>query len=130
MNFAVINPFLSYGINVWGNASESFLRKTSKPQKRAVRIINKALYNSHTDSLFKKSEILKLGDLHEHQAALFVNDYIMGRLPHSFGDLFRFNCDIQEAYLTRQSSLIKIERCDSANFLFINSHVYGTSGHQ
>jgi len=72
------------------------------------------LYNSHTDPLFKKSEILKLGDLDEHQAALFMNDYIMGRLPHSFGDLFRFNCDIQDAYLTRQSSLIKIERCDSA----------------
>jgi len=82
--------------------------------KTGVRIINKALYNSHTDSLFKKSEILKLGDLHEHQAALLVNDYIMGRLPHSFGDLFRFNCDIQKAYLTRQSSLIKIGRCDSA----------------
>ena len=81
--------------------------------KRAVRM-NKALYNSHTIPLFKTSEILILGDLHEHQAALFVNDYIMGRLPHSFGYLFRFNFDIQEAYLTRQSSLIKIERCDSA----------------
>ena len=43
-----------------------------------------------------------------------MNDYIIGRLPHSFGYLFRFNFDIQEAYLTRQSSLIKIERCDSA----------------
>ena len=63
-------------------------------QKRVVRIMNKALHNSHTDPLFKKSEILKLGDLHEHQAALLVNDFIMGRLPHSFGDLFRFNCDI------------------------------------
>ena len=76
--------------------------------------MNKALYNSHTIPLFKTSEILILGDLHEHQADIFVNDYIMGNLLHSFGDLFRFNCDIQEAYLTRQSSLIKIERCDSA----------------
>ena len=99
---------------MWGNVSQSFLRRTFNLQKRAVRIINKALYNSYTDPLFKKSEILKLGDIHQHQAALFVNYYIMGRVPHSFGDLFIFNYDIQEAYLTRQSSLIKIGRCDSA----------------
>jgi len=92
--FALINPFLSYGITVWGNASRSYLQRTFNLQKRAVRIINKALYNSHTDPPFKKSEVFKLGDLHEHQAALFVNDYIIARLPHSFGDLFRFNCDI------------------------------------
>ena len=38
----------------------------------------------------------------------------MARLPHSFGDMLRINCDIQEAYLTRQSGLIKIECYDSA----------------
>ena len=37
-----------------------------------------------------------MSDLFEHQAALFVNHYIMARLPHSFGYLFRLNCDIQE----------------------------------
>ncbi len=99
---------------MWGNASQSYLHKTSNLQKRAVRIINKATYNSHTDPLFKKSEILKLSDLYEHQAALFMNDYVMARLPHSFRDSFRFNCDIQETYLTRQSNLVRIERCNSA----------------
>ena len=78
------------------------------------RIINKALYNSHPDPLFTTYKILKLGDLHEYQAALLVNDYFMGRLPHSFCDLFIFNCDVEETYLTRQSSLIKIECYDSA----------------
>ena len=112
--FALIHPFLSYGITIWGNASPSYLHKTFNLQKRAVRIINKAMYNSHTDPLFKKSEILKLSDLYEHQAALFMNDYVMARLPKSFNELFMFNCDIQETYLTRQSSLLKIERCDSA----------------
>ena len=112
--FALIHPFLSYGITMWGNASQSYLHKTVNLQKRAVRIINKAMHNSHTDPLFKKSEILKLSDLYEYQAALFMNDYVMARLPHSFRDSFRFNCDIQETYLTRQSNLLKIERCNSA----------------
>jgi len=83
MYFALINPFLSDGITVSGNASQSYLHRTFNLQKRAVRIINKALYNSHIDHLFKKSEILKLSNLYEHKAALFVNDYIIARLPHS-----------------------------------------------
>jgi len=57
--------------------------------------------NSPETKLFKKSEILKLSDLYEHQAAFFVNDYVMTRLPQSFRDLFRLNGAIQEAFLTR-----------------------------
>ena len=34
-------------------------------QKRAIRAINKAKYNSHTEPLFKRSKILKLNDLYE-----------------------------------------------------------------
>ena len=44
-------------------------------QKRAIRTINKANYNSHTDPLFKRSKILKLNDLYE----LFVNDFIANK---------------------------------------------------
>ena len=69
-------------------------------KKRAVKIINKVLYNTHTDPLFKKSEILKLSDLYEHTATLFVNDYNMARLPHSFSDLFRFKNEVKQLLFT------------------------------
>ena len=46
--FALINPFLSHSITLWGNKSRWFLLRTSNLQKQAVRIINKALHNSRT----------------------------------------------------------------------------------
>jgi hypothetical protein len=45
--FALIHPHLTYGILAWGSASSSILHKTIMLQKRAIRTINKAHYNSH-----------------------------------------------------------------------------------
>ena len=39
-------------------------------QKRALRYIHNVSYNSHTDPLFKKGEILNLDDIYEQQTAL------------------------------------------------------------
>ncbi len=59
---ALIQPYISYGILIWGNANSSILKKNVSLQKRAIRIINNAGYNYHTDPLFKKCEIFKLSD--------------------------------------------------------------------
>jgi len=47
--FVFIQPHLTYGILAWGRASQSVVHKTELLQKRAIRIINKAKYNSHTE---------------------------------------------------------------------------------
>ena len=60
--YSLIESHLSYGILAWGNASESIKHRTIILQKCAIRAINKASYNSHTDPLFKSSKILKLND--------------------------------------------------------------------
>ena len=58
---SLVHPFISYGILAWGNARPSILRKTFLLQKRAIRIVNNAAYNnSHTEPLFKKSEVLSV----------------------------------------------------------------------
>ncbi len=51
--YSMVQPYLSYGILAWGNANKTDLKKTFLFQKRALRIINRAEYNSHTDPLFK-----------------------------------------------------------------------------
>ena len=53
--YSLIHSHLSYGILVWGNASQPALRQTTLLQKRAIRLINNAKYNSHTDPLFRSS---------------------------------------------------------------------------
>jgi len=68
--FALIHPHLTYGILAWGSASSPILYKTKMLQKLAIRAINRAHYNSHTDPLFKNDGILKVNDLYESQVAL------------------------------------------------------------
>ena len=111
--FSLVHPHLSYGILAWGNANSAVLNKTIKLQKRAIRIINNAGYNSHTDPLFKISGILKVQDLYQYQTTLFMLDYNNNRLPVSFNSTFKFNYQIQNIRTTRQSNLFHVARCNS-----------------
>ncbi len=109
---AMIHPYITYGILAWGFASKPDLNRTFMLQKRALRIINKASYNSHTDPLFKKSLILKLEDEYNYQVIIFMHNFVMGKLPLSFSSTFKFNYNQMDRE-TRQSSLLYIDRCDS-----------------
>ena len=73
-------------LNVQSSDHRSFMM-----QKRAIRIINNAPYNGHTEPLFKKSRILKLYDLYEYQCIMFMFDYRSMNLPKSFEGVFIAN---------------------------------------
>ena len=111
--YALIHPHISYGILAWGNANAGLLKKTTLLQKRALRIINKASYNSHTEPLFSGSDILKLCDLHKLEIATFMYDFDVNKLPSSFNDIFRKNHGTRDV-LTRQSNLLYEDRCHSS----------------
>jgi hypothetical protein len=87
--FTLIHPHITYGILAWGNASKSVLNRTIILQKRAVRLINRATYNSHTEPLFIHVKILKLNDQYEYEVALFMYDYVTNKLPISFHNVYR-----------------------------------------
>ena len=82
-------------------------------QKRAIRIINNAKFNGHTDPLFKSGRILKIHDLFEYQSALFTFDLLSNNLPGSFNGTFVYNRDLSTTYSTRQSDLLYVARCHS-----------------
>ena len=111
--FALIHPHLTYGVLAWGNARSSALRKTITLQKRAVRTINRAAFNSHTYPLFNRSRILKISDLYQYQVLLFMYDFVHHNLPRSFDDSFHYNYEIQNLHQTRQSGQLYIPRCQS-----------------
>ena len=64
------------------------LTKIFKLQKKAIRIINGAKYNSHTESLFKKCKILPLPSLIEYFKIQFMQQYVRGHLPVSFNEVW------------------------------------------
>ena len=70
--YALIQSHLTYGILAWGNASDSTLKKTKILQKRAIRCIHKANYNSHTDPLFKHSKLKKLTDIRDTSTPIYA----------------------------------------------------------
>jgi len=109
--FALVYSHYTYGILAWGNGSKTALHRSIVHQKRALRIIYSANYNGHTDHLFKTSRILKLNDLFEHQALLFIFDYKTDKLPLSFENTFHFNRDHLVLRPTRQADIIHIAIC-------------------
>jgi len=111
--FALVNSYLSYGIIAWGNADKAVIRSLTLLQKRAIRIIYNAPFNSHTDPKFKNSGILKLQDMFEYQSLLLVYDYLSANLPKSFDGIFPTNSDMPNSRSTRQSQLLYVPRFSS-----------------
>ena len=105
--FSLIHPHLIYGIHVWGNTASSTLNKTNILMKRTIRLINNAPYNSHSEPLFKKSNILTLPHLHEQQIATFSHDYEHRKLPRSFNNFFQYSKNIKTR-TTRSTALYYI----------------------
>jgi hypothetical protein len=60
-------------------------------QKKALRIITKSAYNSHTEPLFKTSGILPLKYLISYFKLLFMYDYTHEQLPESFYNTWMTN---------------------------------------
>ena len=89
------------------------LKKTILLQKRAIRTINKAAYNSHTEPLHKRTSILKINDQYDYEVAMFMRDYMRNKLPVSFQNTYQHNYEIQESHQTRSSNQLNIKRCDS-----------------
>jgi len=80
----LIQPHLNYNIIAWGNATKTTLKRTVLLQKRAIRTMCLAKYNSHTDPLFKIKKILKVSDMYELEISHFMLKYEGNKLPDSF----------------------------------------------
>ena len=57
---ALIAPYLTYGLTVWGQACKSYLDKLLKLQKRALCFIYFSDHNEHAIPLFVDAHILPL----------------------------------------------------------------------
>ena len=62
--YAMIYPYLSYNIVIWGAASDVHLNPLFLIQKRMVRNILNAGFLEHSEPLFKSLKILKLKDIY------------------------------------------------------------------
>ena len=70
--YSFVYPYLIYGIEIWGNASNIHLDPIIKLQKRCVRIITFSNYLESTSPLFRTLEILNLKQIVIHRIMLMM----------------------------------------------------------
>ena len=81
---------------------------------------NKHIYKTSIDMdyivknpLFRQSGILNISDLYQIEVMTFMHDFANEKLPVSFNDVYKMNCNIHGIYETRQAHLLHIPRTKS-----------------
>ena len=97
-------PYLNYGVIIWGRNQP----RITKLQKRAVRLINKSKYNSHTEPIYKNMKLLKFDDIFKLNCLKLFFKHINLKLPSYFLNykLISYNTNS-----TRQIGNIMLPRC-------------------
>ena len=104
---AIIYPYFTYCIEVWGSTYSSYIDIISKIQKRAIRTITNARKYDHTKPLYKKLCLLNIREIYVYYIQLFMFKYHRKILPCYFDDLFTKNTCIHSVN-TRQQNLLHI----------------------
>ena len=96
-------PHISYCNINWGGCPKSYSDRVFKLQKKAIRLISKSSYNSHSAPLFHKLNVLSLSDICQLQTGMFMYKCKNRLLPRYITDLFPINASIH-SYQTRSSN--------------------------
>jgi hypothetical protein len=105
--FSLIHSNIGYGLLAWGTATDKIKYQIIKLQKRAIRIVTNSKYRESTRPLFKKTGILTVLDMFDHQMACMMYEFDKNVLPDSLSELFTRVSNIHN-YDTRMSSKNKL----------------------
>ena len=100
---ALIAPYLTYGLTVWGQACKSYLGKLLKLQKRALRFIYFSDHMKYAIPLFVDANILPLKFVYYESIANLMFDVRNSIAPSNIQDLFQDISNVH-SYNTRSSA--------------------------
>ena len=106
---SIIMPHLTYGVIAWGNTCKKEMKRMFTLQKKAVRIIHKAKFNSHTSPLFIKTNSLTLEDLYVQHCCKIVHKKINKTLHPNISNLLATVNETHQ-HNTRHSNNIRPNR--------------------
>ena len=86
--YALVYPYLTYRLVVWGNTHPSSLNPLFILQKKIVRLITFSHYKDHTNPLFINLKIVKLRDLVFLLSATFIYNFHNNNLPDFLNPFF------------------------------------------
>ena len=112
----LILPYINYGIIAWGSSCKSNLENIYKLQKKAVRIMSKSNYLSHSAPLFKKHNLLNVYDAYYLELCTFMYKHSTNHLPEIFQNYFFTHNEIHN-YRTRHKDNYTIPKAKT-NFAY------------
>ena len=100
--YSLVQPYISYGIILWGKTFQTHLSPLFILQKRALRVITSSHKRTHTKPLFERFQILPLYQSVIFSSLIFVHKYFYRPydIPTSFQYYFTRQTDIHH-YQTR-----------------------------
>ena len=98
----LIQPYLEYGIVLWGGTYQTYIRKLIILQKKCIRCVNGSKYNEHTYPIFRDLNILPVNDIYKYHLGKFMFSYYRNELPTRLNHLFVLNSSYHD-YNTRHS---------------------------
>ena len=78
---ALVLPFLTYCLQLWGSSYASNFSRLITLQKRIIRIIDHSGSRDHTSPIFKKYSVIKFLDLIELSHVNVMHSFLMSTLP-------------------------------------------------
>ena len=102
--YAIFFSHLTYGCNVWGLTTEVNLNKIEVLQKKCIRILSFAPFNSHTNQLFINLKLLKVKDIIKTYQLKLVYDFFEKNLPSDLMSIFRPSDDMHITELNLKSA--------------------------
>ena len=94
--YSIFYSHLIYGCPVWSLTSDKNLNTIRVLQKKCLRIMNFADYNSHTNHLFINNKLLKVDDIIHFSHLQLIFDYINRNLPDDLYKLFDFSENVHD----------------------------------
>ena len=118
--YALIYPFITYGLIIWGNVYSSTVKPLIILQKKVVRIITFSKFDAHSSSLFKQLNIIKLTDLVNLHVVLFMYKYHNNLLPPTFDNFFTPVCNVHSQNTRLASKLTYYQKQEQISVFSIS----------
>ena len=103
--YTLIHPYFNYCNILWACQDNFHTPSLYRFQRKAIRLVTLAPWNSQSALIFKRLNILNIFDINKLQVGWFVYKYLTGLLPFSFADYYIRKYSIQMIVMRNSNDL-------------------------
>ena len=115
---------IKYGISVYGQASDSKLKRIQTLQNQFLKVFSNKIYRFSTDLLHTEFDLLKIKDIVKQEVITFVHNFFSNSLPPVFDGYFETLASNHNRNTRHGSNLIKISN-HTTNFAASSLKIQG-----